>query len=247
MADHPPRFRLVQWVAGDLDPAATAELRAHLDTCSECSRSAEAIRDKAERFESVRAAQFERITSRLGAGGRPAAVVQLADRRRWGWWAGASAAALAAAAMLLLSLWPPTPAALPGFGLEVSGGEKVVRGEAPGAAVPRLRPSSRLEITLRPATPVADPNTVRLVALLQTPEGLDVLDWTPRVSASGTLMMDGLASELVPAAPGRYTLWLVVCPAGQTDRIPLDPGRLATPPEGAPWQAKALPLELIPE
>jgi hypothetical protein len=114
-------------------------------------------------------------------------------------WMGALAAAAALALFLGRGEAPGEDGALPQYGLTVIGGEKPTR-SAPSPAEEGplvLGPGSRLELVLRPATPVR--GEVHAGTYLQRPGGAPVA-WSPPVALSegGAVRIAGTKEELFP-------------------------------------------------
>jgi hypothetical protein len=171
----------------------------------------------------------------------PSNVVALAPRRRARWLAGLGSLAAAAAVAVVLLRGGGEPALdLPAYAL-VRGGDATSRShDAPPSAAPlRLRADSPVDLVLAPATPVAGPVDVRLVA---SHEG--VSRW---ISGDATVSSDGVVRLRGQAAwgltPGRWQLAVII---GRPDRLPADLAAWERAAAGAPdWQVVSLELEVV--
>lgn len=120
---------------------------------------------------------------------------------------------LAAAAAVVLSVSGPAGGPdLPEYTeLEVRGGRQDHRGApATADATARFGPESRLELVLRPASPV-EGAAPHLIAYLEPASGSARRVELPAArSAEGAFRVRGRAAELLGAAPGPYRLHLIV-------------------------------------
>jgi hypothetical protein len=135
--------------------------------------------------------------------------------RAWftGWAAVGEIALVAAAALLWLHFRPATnaSASLPTYGVDVIGGERELRDVSAPAlegAVVRLRPDSRVDLILRPATATAEPIAVE--ASLAQGGVVEPLPLRFEIAAGGAARASGTAAELFGARRGRWQLRLVV-------------------------------------
>lgn len=172
----------------------------------------------------------------------PSNVVALAPRRRARWLAGLGSLAAAAAVAIVLLRGGGEPALdLPAYAL-VRGGDAASRShDSPPSPAPlRLRADSPVDLVLAPATPVAGPVDVRLVAS----QGGGNSRW---ISGDATVSSDGVVRLRGQAAwgltPGRWQLAVIV---GRPDRLPADLAAWERAAAGAPdWQVVSLELEVV--
>jgi DNA-directed RNA polymerase specialized sigma24 family protein len=142
-----------------------------------------------------------------GAPGRPASVTRVRPWPRRAWALRAGLVAAAAAAVVLLVRVPGRPPALPHYDSEFSGGEKLVRGAETAGTEVVLRPGSRVEWTLRPATAV----TMALGVRTFVRGAAGVLPWpcAVEVSPQGAVHVSFvLAPGELP--PGTWELLVVI-------------------------------------
>ena len=191
-----------------------------------------------------------RSGDRLVDAGRKRARPVSARASRWGrgWaWGSAAAAAAAAAVMLWIGHWPSAiraRPALPSYALAVSGGERELRDPtAPAGAAVRLRPDSRLELVLRPATAVAGPVAVQ--AFLARGEAMEPLPLQFEISPEGAARAAGSAAELFGSHRGRWQLRLIVQRSGAPGGDALSVARDARTPAGAEARRADVDLWLL--
>jgi hypothetical protein len=173
-------------------------------------------------------------------------------RRRAGWWRRAAlvAAPLAAAAavVILLTRAAPPPgadAALPTYALVVMGGDQTTRsGAAPDSAPIELHRGSRLEIVLRPATPVSSPVVVSAFLV----RGGEAHAWSVPMdrSTDGAVRIAGEARTLLAVPAGSWDLAFVV---GGDGAATADPSEVARATQGNggthAWQLLQRRIELL--
>ncbi len=190
---------------------------------------------------SFREALAERALQTLGpARAAPAVaarpIASARPRRRW--LAPSFVLALGAAAAAWMMWRAP---ALPAYALALEGGDAPLRG-APAAAGPgrvTLARDSRLELVLRPATPVEGAVQARIYLAGDPPVPLDA---AVEVAPSGAVRWSGTAEQLVGARTGEVDLLVVV---GRPAALPA-PGELARQPEGGrTWQRFRVPLRVV--
>ena len=148
--------------------------------------------------------------------------------------------ALAAAAAWLL--WPR--GLLPAYTLALEGGDATARGgpapDAAGRVV--LASGSRIEIVLRPATPVEGPVQAHLYMDGDPPAPLEA---AVEVAPSGAVRWSGTAGQLVGPRTGDVDVLLVVArPSAQPA-----PAEIARQPDGGgrSWQSFRVRLRVISE
>ncbi|MCY1056508.1 hypothetical protein [Nannocystis sp. SCPEA4] len=171
----------------------------------------------------------------------PSDVVALAPRRRARWLAGLGSLAAAAVVAIVLLRGGGEPALdVPAYAL-IRGGDATSRShDAPPSPAPlRLRADSPVDLVLAPATPVAGPVDVRLVA------SQDGASWW--ISGDATVSSDGVVRLRGQAAwgltPGRWQLAVLI---GRPDRLPADLAAWERAAAGAPeWQVVSLELEVV--
>ena len=156
--------------------------------------------------------------------------------------------ALAACLVLLL----PTPGMrdsnpLPSYVLELVGGARVLRGEAEPTPnqPPRFGPTSWIEMTLRPTTPVDA--EVDMAIFLVRGDTVRTTDFPIARSTSGTFHFEGLAHDLFKAPAGAWELVLLV---GRPASLQADPDEVAqlvwqhTDTPDGDWQLIRRPIVL---
>jgi len=189
-------------------------------------------------------------------------------RRAWRWGAGGALVAVAAAWLVWVggragdgNGTGRSGAPLPAFEIDATGGDRQVRGPAPSAssgAARVLRPESRLELTLRPATAV--PGGAISVDAYLAPAGgegsqphaqpaptgpqLEPVALPFAISGAGVAHLAGNAGQLFGARRGRWQLRLLVARA---DLPPAQRARLAAgaATAGPGWQRMAVELSLV--
>ena len=72
MTECPSEFTLVGFICEDLAESDAADVRAHLESCSECKRAAATVRRNIESYEAHKAASWREIALRLNREGGPA-------------------------------------------------------------------------------------------------------------------------------------------------------------------------------
>lgn len=143
-------------------------------------------------------------------------VVELPKRRSPMW----AAAAVAVAAAAALVLWFSRPAPMPTLpeyrAVSVSGGAAQVRGDRDDVAnVVELRsPSDNVKFEFTAATPVKRAVSVSLLARPATGAAVFATLDDLEVSDSGSFRLKGPLNRFVTLSEGRWTLDIVVAPAG---------------------------------
>ena len=134
------------------------------------------------------------------------------------------AAAIAlAAAVLLVVRGRGDVGTLPDYVSVVSGGEQSLRGES--TAGRRFRPGSTFTMTLQPARD-AGKVEVRFARVVGT--SVEAVEASHRVSAAGSVSVEGRASELLGTTAGKVTFVALVAPAGDMPAGWLDAARDVT-------------------
>lgn len=98
--EHPARFSLLLWQAGDLPPSEAQAVEAHVASCAHCRELLDAVRQDVDSYEAELPQHLQRLKNRLAvepraAGARPA-------RPRWQRWAMPLLAAAVAASLILI-------------------------------------------------------------------------------------------------------------------------------------------------
>ncbi len=164
-------------------------------------------------------AQVDALLDRIEAPA-PSAAVPL-RRSRWRLVGGAAAAVMLAAAAWLIFVPPRPSVSAPVYELEVSGGQRDVRGTETEDGPRRLGPTARLTLSLVPEV-AADPS-ITAVAFARGAGGARPLALAFERSETGSFRWAGGASEL-GLPPGDWTLVLLV---GPEDALPHDADALA--------------------
>jgi hypothetical protein len=134
-------------------------------------------------------------------------------------WLGGVVFVAAAVVILLGPVRRPRPRGawpLPAYAVDVTGGEPELHGSEPPAAEPviiRLRPQSRLELVLRPATEVRGPVQVSAYVAPKDAEGADTIEHVPlgfALASGGAARASDRAAEIFGSRRGRWQLRLVV-------------------------------------
>lgn len=233
-ADEDPRWEA--FAAGDLSPEDEQALRALADSSPEHARAWEAflplddaalarIADHVDReldagapvAEPTAAAEAPRASSEVSRGSVVVPLRRRAPARSLAW-AGAAVGVLAAAAALVLVLRAPAAPPLPGYSLEVLSSEGPLRSDgrtAESAATVRLRPDTRFQAVLRPATAVTGPVAVRVYE--RTKGGLRVVPAETEVADGGAVRLTGRAGDLFGAGGGEREILVVI---GRPEAIP---------------------------
>jgi hypothetical protein len=149
---------------------------------------------------------------------------------------------LAAAAALVLWLALPGrgPATLPDYTLEPTGGIQALRGTQQATEVVRLKPDSRLTLTLRPTTGVEGPVEAR--AFIVVGQKRRPVDFETKVAPSGAMQLSGTAEDLFGEQRGEHVLEVLVArPDALQDA--LDGQR--TGDDGRGWQSLTLRVQLL--
>jgi len=192
-----------------------------------------------------------------GAGAAPAAAPRPRRvSRPWSravWASATGALAMAAGLALWIRNHPveaPMARELPAYHAEITGGDREQRGPAAPPAGPiRLRPRSRLEVVLRPATALAGPVAVESFL---APEGsipaaaLEPVSLPVAISPSGAVRVAGVVEELFGARRGRWRL-LFLLRAGEARPDPTQSAeRVSAAADGGPgWQRLGVELLLV--
>lgn len=177
---------------GELSEAERAELLA-----------AETDDELPQMFEPLGEEFADRMAERLARPAAPLAppsaeiVRPTFGRRRW---ALLAVPVLALAAALLLYVATPVAEPLPSYGIEITGGDRTVRGGAPSDGPVRLSPGSRVEIVGRPDTAV--PSPVGAEVVVHTSAGDRPWTGTMDVSATGAVRLAGTLGQDVALPPG---------------------------------------------
>jgi hypothetical protein len=129
-----------------------------------------------------------------------------ARRRRIVWRTGIFGVACAAATAVLMI--GNTGRALPRYMLSVEGGDQALRGESSAVEIPRLEPSSRFKLILRPEVAVKD--DVALALFERRGTALAPISLPVERSEQGAFKIEGLAKELFPDRSGELELVLEV-------------------------------------
>lgn len=194
--------------AGTLTSEEEAELRASAAVSEETREAWEAFRPLGGDFEDrvVRAIQADRTAPPVSAT-VPAAKV-LPFSRRAARWSGWLAAAAAVAAALLLTI--RQPAALPGYRLELSGGNRQERSEASAG---RFVPGSPFDLVLRPQTVIEG----EIEARFFLEERGELRPWSvpAAVAPGGVVRVTGTLGREIAIPPGDWTVWAVVGRRGE--------------------------------
>jgi hypothetical protein len=224
--------------AGTLTAEEEAELRASAAASEEAREAWEAFRPLGGEFQDriIQAIQAERAAP-LSSAKTPAAKVLPFSRRavRWSGWL---AAAAAMAAVLLLTL--RQPAALPGYGLELSGGNRQERSET---SARRFVPGSPFQLVLRPEKAVEGEIEARFFLAGRG----ELRTWAvpADIAPGGAVRVIGTLGREIAIPPGDWTVWAVVgrrgaLPDAATLRARLAAGETRT----ADWTALRAPLRI---
>ncbi len=145
------------------------------------------------------------------------AVVELSSRRRSIVPLAGAAVALAAAVVLWLGLRgpvaPAADAALPPYAAtRLDGGTATMRSLDAPPSVLSLRPDAALDWILTPRSPVRAPVGAVILAVAPDQPGVLIEPRGLEVSAEGVVRITGAAAEVLPLAPGRWSITVVLGP-----------------------------------
>jgi len=193
---------------------------------------AEPAADLTAPFEpSERAALLDAVFARVDGESAHTEVRSIESAPKRGRTAAIVAVAIAIAAALVLWIARPADvgASLPQYTLtELRGGTTGMRSD-PGAVdrVVEVSPADRIELVATPATSVAGPVVVHLIA--QASNGAARMARVPaEVSASGAVRLEGSLADWLVLEPGRWRLVLAIAPA---DRAPTSAEAALADPE----------------
>lgn len=145
-----------------------------------------------------------------------------------------------AAGLALFALRPAAVAPVPGYSLEIAGGQQAMRGDTPTGTPPTLAPGVRLELVLSPDTRVRGPGALGVRGFLLR-DG-QAQPWSPaaEITEAGAVRLAGdlVGLGLADVPPGAYTAVLAV---GRVDALPSEAPQ-ADPPPDAGWRRLSTPL-----
>lgn len=161
--------------------------------------------------------------------------------RRPSRWALAAVPLAVAAAVALLLSRPQSTVPLPDYSAELRGGQSEQRSGTTSNVVPRIGPSSQLELRLRPSVDVK--GSVEARAFAVQAERVTPLDATPQIAPSGGVRLQGRAGAWFGAARGNAKIVVLIARPGALQDVPLETVRGEEAAQGI--RRMVLPIELV--
>lgn len=230
--------RLEALAAGELAPEALADLEREAEADHELKAAVEAhrpldARAKQRFVASILAAQ---------AAEAPAPVIPLGvhQRRRAGAVFAALAAGSIAAAAAGLFFVTAGDRALPEYALQLEGGDRALRSSGSAGPIPVLRPDSRLEVSLRPATRVE--GALEGWAFLVDARGARRLEVPLEVSSEGAARFTARGRDLGGVAGEEAVLGFVIGRRGELPGLEEARASLTSGPATGPWRVLSHPV-----